>query len=491
MDVEFQNALAFYQAPPDNWYDEMANKMQAAGEWLWGTLQGDFNEEQSTGQIVTGTVISMIPLVDQICDVRDLIANCKKIQDDDSNTWSWVCLGLTLVGCFPELGSLVKGGAKVAFLSMRKAHFEALQKAGGYSKLLDKSVTQLNRYLDTPAAKAFMRLNRIYNPYHYLEGKIRDLMSTLSPAWLLRIMDELMKVTRSLFDTVTDWGPASLKRPVAEMWDTLMAVRNKANRMLAKALQPLTDLLDRLANRLRVEGDNAFRAHVGNNVHRYGVKRLSADEELAYLKNERPGWVRVGAKKVSYPPLEELSSTNLEKIEGGWPDIRYDPTGESPLNEAFKTFDATMEPTVVQPGTVLYRIIDPSSGDNSICWMRKEEFDLLKSKSDWRRRFAVWKSWNENGEFVTYTVPPGQPLKVWEGHAATQTKKDAESLTKYSLEGGAVQVVLDPSQLNKSYTGARQKTGWGYGGGAETPVYTHQGLPSLENKHNWFPPKDK
>jgi len=143
------------------------------------------------------------------------------------------------------------------------------------------------------------------------------------------------------------------------------------------------------------------------------------------------------------------------------------------------------------PGTVIYRIIDPSSGDNSICWMRKEEFDRLKSKSEWRRRFAVWKSWNENGEYVTYTVSPKQPLKVWEGAAATQTKKDAENLTKYSLEGGAMLKVVDPSQLKKSCTGPRQKTGWGYGGGAETPEYSHQGLPSLETKHNWFPPKDK
>lgn len=486
IDVEFQNALAFYQAPPDNWYDEMADKMQAAGEWLWGTLQGDFNEEQSTGQIVTGTVISMIPLVDQICDVRDLIANCKKIQDDDSNTWSWVCLGLTLVGCFPELGSLVKGSAKVAFLSMRKAHFEALQKAGGYSKLLDKSVTQLNRYLDTPAAKAFMRLNRIYNPYHYLEGKIRDLMSTLSPAWLLRIMDELMKVTRSLFDTVTDWGPASLKRPVAEMWDTLMAVRNKANRMLAKALQPLTDLLDRLANRLRVEGDNAFRAHVGENTHLYGATRAS--EEVALFKREKPDWVDVGKREVPFESLSDLSNKQIQKIEEEhWPDIRKI-SKNSALKGKFNTFDDSMQATEIAPGTVLYRVVDPSSSDNNICWMRKEEFDKLASKSEWRRRFAVWKSWNENGEFVTYTVPPNQPLKVWEGRAATQINEHAP---EYSLEGGWNQIVLDPSQLKKEYTGPRQKTGWGYGDVENDPAYPYQGLPQLETTHNWYESKDK
>jgi len=27
-------------------------------------------------------------------------------------------------------------------------------------------------------------------------------------------------------------------------------------------------------------------------------------------------------------------------------------------------------------------VIDPSSVDNSICWMRKEEFDQLRNKDD-------------------------------------------------------------------------------------------------------------
>ena len=72
----------------------------------------------------------------------------------------------------------------------------------------------------------------------------------------------------------------------------------------------------------------------------------------------------------------------------------------------------------------------------------------------------VWKDWNEDGEFVTYTVPPGKPLKVWEGLTAKQVKEGAP---EFSLEGGAIQIVVDPTQLKKGFTGQRQKTGWGYG----------------------------
>ena len=483
IDQELQNALAFYQPPPQSWYDELADKAKASGEWLWEMLQGDFNEQQTTGQIVTGTVISMIPLVDQVCDVRDLIANCKKINENDTEVWPWVCLGLTLVGCFPELGSLVKGSAKVMFLSVRKAHFNELSKAGNYSRLLDGSITQLNRFLDTPAVRGTLRTLRIYNPYHYLAGKIDELKGMLSTSALFGLMDKLMKVTRSLFDTVTNWGPSSLQRPVLALWETLVAVRSKANTILAKALKPLNDILERLANRLRVEGDNAFRAHVGDNAYLYGATRASEDVE--YFKRDKPDWVDVGAKERAYPTLEKFNGQ--EAISDGWPDISE--TSRNPvLKGKFSTFDKSMQPKEILPGTVIYRVIDPSSNDNSICWMNKAEFDMLTSKSDWRRRFAVWKSWNENGEYVTYTIPPGKPLKVWEGRAGTQFNENAE---EFSLKGGAVQIVLDPSQLKKEYTGPRQKTGWGYGDAANDPVYPYQGLPKLENTHNWYESKDK
>lgn len=104
-----------------------------------------------------------------------------------------------------------------------------------------------------------------------------------------------------------------------------------------------------------------------------------------------------------------------------------------PLKEAYKTFkEGTIEPVTIPPGETLYRVVDPRSSDNSICWMRKAEFDMLTSKDDWRRRFAVWANWNSNGEFVTYTVPPGEGLKVWEGIVSTQKHNSDQS---YKLEG--------------------------------------------------------
>jgi hypothetical protein len=90
--------------------------------------------------------------------------------------------------------------------------------------------------------------------------------------------------------------------------------------------------------------------------------------------------------------------------------------------------------------------------------MTKAEFEQLRSKDDWRRRFAVWAHWNSNGEYVTYVVPPGPGLNVWEGVTASQ-KLDG---TKYVLEGGARQMVVKPADLNPTYLSKRNKTRWGY-----------------------------
>ena len=103
---ELENALAWYGSAPARWMESAKEDLSAAAEWLWEVIQGDFAEEQSTAQIATGTVISMIPFVDQLCDVRDVVANCRKINEDSSNKWAWVGLSLTLVGLFPVLGSL-------------------------------------------------------------------------------------------------------------------------------------------------------------------------------------------------------------------------------------------------------------------------------------------------------------------------------------------------------------------------------------------------
>lgn len=85
--------------------------------WLWGMLQGDFNKSPSMSQLIVGGLISLIPVVDQVCDVRDLIANSITLSDEKSrNTENYMALALTSIGVIPEVGSAIK-----AVVQLRKA----------------------------------------------------------------------------------------------------------------------------------------------------------------------------------------------------------------------------------------------------------------------------------------------------------------------------------------------------------------------------------
>ena len=108
--------------------------------------------------------------------------------------------------------------------------------------------------------------------------------------------------------------------------------------------------------------------------------------------------------------------------------------------------------------------------------MSETDFFKLKSKNDWRRNYAVWASWNSNGEFVTYVVPPGKPLCVWEGVTASQRLKG----TDFVLEGGARQIVIDPAHMARSQISRRQSTNWDYDDlGVSNNLV---GVPVLKNK---------
>lgn len=455
MNDEFENALAWFQSAPSRWMASAKKDLSACAEWIWGVIQGDFNDNASTAQTATATVISMIPFVDQICDVRDVVANCRKINSEPRETWHWVALILTLIGLFPTLGSLLKGCGKVMFASIRKAaHVSGAAPQVG--KAIDAAVSQLNKFLARPEVRKSLKALKIDNPYKYLSTKIRELSAQLSKGKLLTAFDEAKDAAKSLLDLVKKWGGNDLGRRAGALLSIIDSVRRMADEMLGKALKPVQDILNQLARRLDIEADMAHRAHL-KTVNPHQFARLSLDAEKMEFDKAMPSWV----DKTS--TIKYRGRRTPPKPNPGWPP-----------NSAYRTFH-TIAAIKIPPGTKLYRILDPKSSDNSICWMSKSEFDKLTSKADWRRRFAVWANWNGNGEFVTYVVPPGSGLHVWEGVTASQ-RMDG---TDYLLEGGARQIVVNPSDLKKEFMGKRQATKWGYSSFSEKTSLV--GVPVLTN----------
>ncbi|MEZ9572868.1 PAAR-like domain-containing protein [Vibrio sp. 10N.261.55.F4] len=91
-------------------------RMSGAASWVWGVILGDFNDDASVEQIIANTALTMIPVVDQAADVRDLSANIMTLlsEEERDKPENWLALSLTLIGCIPTFGSAVKGTCKVA-----------------------------------------------------------------------------------------------------------------------------------------------------------------------------------------------------------------------------------------------------------------------------------------------------------------------------------------------------------------------------------------
>ena len=449
MNDEFENALAWFRSAPGRWIDSARQDLAAGAQWIWEVLQGDFNDDASTAQVATGTVISMIPFVDQICDVRDVVANCRKINSEPNVSWHWIALVLTLIGLFPTLGSLFKGCGKVLFASLRKAgHVSGV--APQIARCTDLAVVQLNRFLARPEVVKSLRALKIDNPYKYLSKEIRKLAATINTAELLRAFDKAKDASNSLLNLVKKWGGKGMAKQATDLLALIDRVRRAADAMLARALRPVQDMLNQLARRLDIEADMAHRARL-NAVNPHAFAKYTEAAEAAEFAKAKPAWVDV-RKSLKYPPVRTAPAAPP-----GWTSTAANPAGWHPLKNAHETFN-TISPVRLPPGTVIYRVLDPASKDNSICWMSKVEFDKLRSKDDWRRRFAVWANWNSNGEYITYVVPPGPGLCVWEGVTASQQMKK----TSYVLEGGARQIVVDPAHLEKSRVSKRMATNWGY-----------------------------
>lgn len=475
---ELTNAMAWFKAAPARWIESGRQDMEAAAEWMWIVLLGDFAEEQTTAQVVTGTIISMVPGVDQLCDIRDVCANCGKIREDSTSLFAWLALLLTLIGLFPCLGSLAKGCLKIPFNYARKYAFKSTAKAldsdlwKATRPYMDAGIAKLNQHLADPVVRKTLSVLKIDNVYKYLADKVREVKASLSVSALTSVFDEVIRALEGLVSFIRRWGGEALRTKAGQLLQMVKEVRNEANKKLAELIKPAQAWLDRLAKRLDVESDMNYRASV-NSLNPHAYRRPQLADEVNDLNKEKPDWVDMGKKKLKYASLQ------YPPTKEGWPDLN--PTvrnngSRSPLEEAYKTFHAA-DPVSLPPGEVLVRVVAPDSYDNSICWMRKSEFDKITGRADWRRRFAVWRYWNRNGEYVTYTVPP-PGLKAWEGPAASQTLKG----TDYSLEGGGKQIVLDPASLDMGLIGKRQQTNWGYTDFAgETDQFL--GLPKLT--HNW------
>lgn len=203
--------------------------IDAAFDWFWGILQGDFNEDASTGQIVVGTAISMIPVLDQVADIRDLVANLINIREEPEDVWRWVLLIVTLIGLIPVLGSVLKGVFKLVLKFARH---------GGDAPKATESILALLRGAGKGDPVRFLR-NLPYDNYaRQVRTRFNECMNGLRTG--------LRRTTSLMSSRWMDWALGDTAKRLAALEREIQRLQLLGHDMIPQGMQALKGKVDEL-----------------------------------------------------------------------------------------------------------------------------------------------------------------------------------------------------------------------------------------------------
>jgi hypothetical protein len=438
--TQLRDALAWATNEPEPAHEASSNPFV----WFWEAIEGDFNENRTTGQILVDAGLSMIPLVDQVCDVRDLIADCKKILHKPSDGEAWVALALTLIGLFPTLGSLVKGVLKIFFAFVRRSGGTAVKPA------VEAAMTWVITFLRRRDVQMFLQSKRVDEVFQWLAVEVKSLSARLNPTALTTSFDRGVKVLENLCSQVSLVPLVGGKAKSA--LERVKEVRSMADKRLEKALGPVHIFLKEILLQLELQILHKQHGIVDTaNIHFRGA--IPESQAVALMRKRRPSFLSSTGDRSFAPVNPNKVRKTVERHSA-----RFDETGKPrPARDQFPELTDKsiasfhrLEPQVITGPARMYRILSPSSRAMSECWVSEEIFKKLQSgpdpKAAWRRYLAVWPDWNANGQFVIFDVKAGETLNVWKGPAASQMRAN---LPGSHLEGGWEQIVFNISTSDK------------------------------------------
>lgn len=423
--------------PGDAWFKETSLE---TGQWIWGTLQGAFNEKQTISQIIVDAVIGMIPLVGDVTAVRDLIAvsiGLAKEPKKRESVSEWVFLVILLFALIPVIGGVIKGVGRLAL--------RVTKEAAENVETLNDVIKFLNRVGEGDAVKWLNRLNVVEYQAQLIE-KMSDFCSTMITA-----INQILKarIGRML--------PEKWQADLLRVRDGFAALQPLASKMIPQALKELDAKLRVLQALVYKGGVHAVATGAG----RVDVRR----EAEAYLI-ERP--LREAPKQgTRFPSIhaekDHIDTLSRKYTKTGYPDLFARRPEKSPAfgdslvyaNIASFSGEITAKSAREMAGSTIYRAFgNPTDLAPNGSWAAGGFWGYQKvpgGAEEWRKLSAVLDEWNGNGFLVVLHLPgdlvarmPG--TNAWHGMIAEQF---GEKRSAQYLEGGGEQVIINLDEMLK------------------------------------------
>ena len=413
------------------------------GEWIWGALQGDFNAERSSGQIGFDMVVSLIPVVDTLCDLRDLCANVRQYRKDPANKVTLFFIATTVVGFIPEFGTVVKSALRLVWVYLKPlvkhaddiTNTSKLMTAAG--RACDAALPKITEYLQHNRVAKWATEGKLPDIYQFVAKTIREAGDKLSPAKLKAMLDEKFDDLKALLGKIRPIVPSHIRERLDELLKFVDAKRRVITSAVQSYAKPVQTVLKVIAKKL---DDQAWKVETYR-TNRGWIAPISQSGSAKLINAKPPKWAKKRTQEMKFPPLE-MKPERIEELMQAHPN--HPRIGES-IVKTFANKAGKIRADTIKGPTKLYRVVDPSNEGAGIFWMTEAEFKAIKNRDEWRSKFAVKPEWNQNGWVVEYEVRAGEELPVWRGPAASQELDG----TDYYLEGGGEQIVFFPGKRDE------------------------------------------
>lgn len=217
---------------------------------IGGGLMGEFNEDPSFAMIGIDTAVSLVPVLDQISDVRDIVAHLYYliVRKQYNRFMRWLGLAFTLIGLIPEVGSAIKGASKFVI----KGVSEVIGRIGEFLRPLQRLFPDL---VDFRRLREFVASN--WNKW-VAKGK----------GAFQRMLDRVTGVVEAI-----PWllSRLSIVRTIREGLDRVRAsASGKLDEAFEWVRQKWEDILDRLTRREREAATEAAESTGGRTAQAAG-----------------------------------------------------------------------------------------------------------------------------------------------------------------------------------------------------------------------------
>ncbi|MDE1999986.1 MAG: hypothetical protein KGI52_13800 [Burkholderiales bacterium] len=415
------------------------------GGWLWGTVQGAWNEKQTVSQIITDAVIGMIPLVGQATAARDIIAVGSGLAESDEkreSVWQWVLFVVLLLSLIPVMGGVLKG---VGRLTVRAAR-EAAENAPKLAALADDIVALLNRLGHKDAVKWLRTLD--FTKY---ESQLIERCRALCDVVILSINRYMLR-----FQKILPQSFVSRMQSVARGFEK---VKVAADKMIPQAVKELNAQLKKIQAHLIAGGVPppsralVYEAQTGKKAVTY------ADEARLIESGAKKEIIHAGKHPQNMASAHEGAKAEIAKVyqhEDGFPNLTSFKKSVDLEGEAVEFYPAIPAASgriknvdLGEEGVTLFRSFGPGGTTHGVDVGKSNPGgfwwgvgDAPKTAEEWRQKYAVLDEFNRNGMVAIIHIPPGGKVKV-PACTSKVSEQFSDKIAGQYLEGGGKQAAID------------------------------------------------